>query len=144
VATEYADHGIGLSAANNDRRAGYLRLVELLHVEPRRIPPLWSRVPKDVGGAPRLYVVSTCKRLIEQFTSAPVAADGADAGEVIDGKWESAHGHAIASARYGSLSRPSPSEEPPPPLEDERAEALRRSYEAEERELEDEWLRAYG
>jgi hypothetical protein len=104
-------------------------------------------VSKDVGGAPRLYVVSTCKRLIEQFKSAPVAADGVDAGEVIDGKWESAHGHAIASARYGALSRPSPSEEPPAPLEDERAEALRRSYEAElerEQELEDERLGVYG
>jgi hypothetical protein len=85
--------------------------------------------------------------LIEQFTSAPVAADGADAGEAVDGTWESAHGHAIASARYGALSRPSPAEEPPPPLEDERAEALRRSYEAErelEKELEYERLGVYG
>jgi hypothetical protein len=34
------------------------------------------------------------------------------------------HGHAVDAARYGALSRPSPSEEPPPPLQDERAEAL--------------------
>jgi hypothetical protein len=62
---------------------------------------------------------------------------GIDAGEAVDGKWESAHGHAVASARYGGLSRPSPSEDPPPPLEDERAEALRRSYDAEGLEAEE-------
>jgi hypothetical protein len=142
VWTEYADYDIGLSPANNDRRAGYLRLCELLHVEPGRIPPPWTTVPSHLGGAPRLYVFSTCKHLIAQLKSAPVAAEGMDAGEAVDPKWASAHGHAVDAARYGALSRPSPSEEPPPPLQDERAEALRQTYvrereESEMRELED-------
>jgi hypothetical protein len=133
--------GIGLSPANNDRKAGYLRLCELLHIEPGRTSPLWANVSEHVGGAPRLYIFRTCKRLIEQLKSAPLAAEGVDAGEAVDSKWASAHGHAIDAARYGALSRPSPSEEPPPPLGDQRAEALRRSYEAERErdDLEDEY-----
>jgi PBSX family phage terminase large subunit len=128
IATEYADFRIGLSPANNDRRAGYLRLCELLHIEPGRIKPSWAPVPTHVGGAPRLYLFSSCKHLIAQLKSAPVAADGVDAGEAVDPKWATNHGHAVDAARYGALSRPPPSEEPPPPLQDERAEALRQTY----------------
>jgi len=112
VQTEYADFGIGLSPANNDRVAGYLRLCELLHVEPHRIAPPWASVPSDAGGAPRLYVFNTCAHLIGQLKSAPIAAEGVNAGEAVDAKWESAHGHAVASARYGAMSRPLPSERP--------------------------------
>jgi hypothetical protein len=52
---------------------------------------------------------------------------------MVDPKWESASGHAIASARYGALSWQLPAEKPPLPQGpvDERAEALRQSYEAE-------------
>jgi hypothetical protein len=142
IASEYADYGIGLSPANNDRKAGYLRLCELLHPDEERTPPAWAN--QTTNGAPRLYVVSTCRHLISQFQSAPLAAEGIDAGEAVDPKWASAHGHAIDAARYGALSRPSPSEEPPPPLLDERAEALRRSFEAEQQEeAEAEWERLY-
>jgi hypothetical protein len=80
VYSEYADHGIGLSPANNNRAAGYLCLCELLHIEPGRIPPRWASVPAGVGGAPRLYVSRTCKHLIEQFKSAPIAVDGSTSG----------------------------------------------------------------
>jgi hypothetical protein len=52
IATEYADFRIGPSPANNDRAAGYLRLCELLHVEPGRIAPPWAPIPGSVGGAP--------------------------------------------------------------------------------------------
>jgi PBSX family phage terminase large subunit len=126
IATEYSDFGIGLAAANHDRKAGYLRLAELLHIDPQRTPPPFARIPASVQGAPRLYVFSTCKHLIEQFKSAPVAKDGVDAGEAVDPKWESAHGHAIAAARYGAMSRPSPSEQPErePEIEDPRQRAL--------------------
>jgi hypothetical protein len=136
VATEYADYGIGLSLANNDRAAGYLRLCELLHVEPGRIPPDWASAPAALAGAPRLYLFKTCTHLIAQLKSAPVAEDGINAGEVVDPKWASAHGHAIDAARYGAMSRPSPSEEPQPSphLEDERAEALRQWYQREREE----------
>jgi hypothetical protein len=76
----------------------------------------------------RLNVFSSCKHLIGQLKSAPVAADGVDAGEAVDPKWATNHGHAADAARYGALSRPPPWEEPPPPLQDERAEALRQTY----------------
>jgi hypothetical protein len=145
IATEYADYQIGLSPANNDRKAGYLHLCELLHVDPNRIPATWASVPAHVDGSPRLFVFATCRRLIDQLKSAPLAVEGLDAGEAVDPKWASAHGHAVDAARYGALSRPSPSEEPLPPLEDERAEALRRSFEAErEQDAELEWERDWG
>jgi hypothetical protein len=118
VATEYAEHGIDLARANNDREAGYLRLLEVLHVEPGRIPPPWASIREGVEGAPRLYVFATCRELIRQLKSAPVAADGIDVGEAVDKKWEGEHGHAVASARYGAMSRPSPAEEPERPPDD--------------------------
>jgi PBSX family phage terminase large subunit len=124
VKTEYAEHGIHLSGANNDRAAGYARLLELLHVEPGRPAPPWAQVDESVGGAPRLYVFRSCVHLVEQFKSAPIAADGLEAGEAVDKKWESTHGHADASARYGAMSRPAPS--PPPPQEPDSPEEWRR------------------
>lgn len=143
IATEYADHGISLSPANHDRAAGYSRLLELMHIEEGRLAPSWLRLPEPVSGSPRLFVFATCRNLIRQFQSAPVAVEGLGAGVMVDPKWESAQGHAIAGARYGAMSRPSPSEEPPPPLADERAEHLRRTYvrEREEAEMAElEWL----
>jgi hypothetical protein len=88
-----------------------------LHVEPGRIPPPWASIPEGIAGAPRLYVFSTCKELIRQLKSAPVAIDGQDAGEAVDKHWESEHGHAVASLRYGAMSRPGPSEQPELPPE---------------------------
>jgi hypothetical protein len=119
---------VSLRAANNDRPAGYARLLELLHMEPGRIPPRWAQPPEGVGGAPRLYVFRTCRRTIEQLKSAPVAVDGVVAGEAVDPKWESAHGHAHAALRYGAMSRPS-SSTPPPEEEDPRTALLRRNLE---------------
>jgi hypothetical protein len=54
VATEYGEHGVYLGPANNDRQAGYARLLELLHVEPARLPPPWAQVRSGIDGAPRL------------------------------------------------------------------------------------------
>lgn len=121
VQTEYAEHGIALTGANNDRAAGYARLLELLHVEQGRPGPTWSRV---AGGdaAPRMFVFSTCRQLIAQLKSAPVAADGVAAGLAVDANWESAHGHAHAAARYGAMSRPRGADTPEEPLDDPRAE----------------------
>jgi hypothetical protein len=83
-------------------------LLELLHVEPGRIPPPWAQVRERAGGAPRLYVFSSCTEIVRQLKSAPVAADGQDAGEAVDKKWESEHGHAVASLRYGAMSQTGP------------------------------------
>jgi PBSX family phage terminase large subunit len=114
VATEYSEHGISLYRANNDREAGYARLLELLHVEPRRVPPPWSRLPQDADGAPRLYAFSHLRELVDQFASAPVSAEGTDAGRAYDSKWANQHGHALDACRYGAMTRPSPSPVPPP------------------------------
>jgi hypothetical protein len=46
-----------------------------------------------------LYVFATCPRLIEQLKSAPLAAEGLDAGEAVDPKWASAHGHGTPGRR---------------------------------------------
>jgi PBSX family phage terminase large subunit len=111
VKTEYAEHGVHLYGANNDRAAGYLRLLELVRPDPRRLFPSWHRRSGE-HGSPRLFIASSCEHLVEQFKSAPVAEDGVGAGECVDPKWESSFGHAHASARYFCLTRPSPSPVP--------------------------------
>lgn len=120
IATEYSEHGVHLGQANNDRAAGYMRLLELIHVDPLRFAPPWAQIPPSVTGAPRLYVFKTCERVIEQIKGAPVATDGSDAGECVDPKWATAHGHALDALRYGAMSRPAPSPAPPREDEDER------------------------
>jgi PBSX family phage terminase large subunit len=133
VATEYGEHGIALIRANNDRQAGYVRLLELLHVEPARIPPPWASIPEQIEGAPRLYIFASCRELIRQLKSAPVSVDGLDAGEAVDKRWEGEHGHAVASLRYGAMSRPSPTEKPQLPA-DPRARLLAEHKRAVEEE----------
>jgi phage terminase large subunit len=105
VASEYASQGIRLLEANNDRVAGYGRLLELLHVEPGRIAPPYASIRETAGGAPRLFIFSSCTELIRQLKSAPVASDGSDPGEAVDRKWESEHGHCVAALRYGALAQ---------------------------------------
>jgi len=121
VATELHENGLdGLVRANRDRRAGYVRLLELLHVEPGRIPPAWADVPAQVGGAPRLYVFETCPNVAEQLKNARVKKDGKDAVEIVDPDWETRNGHAHASGRYGAMSRPGPAPSVPEEPDDWR------------------------
>jgi PBSX family phage terminase large subunit len=112
VLTEYREHGVSwLIPANNDRAAGYSRVLELLHVEPDRLFPSWHP-RRGERGAPRLFVVRCCVNTVEQLRSAPVASEGPDAGRAVDGRWEHEHGHAGGAAlRYGAMSRPAPSPE---------------------------------
>ena len=112
IATEYSERGVALTRANNDRAAGYMRVLELLHVDPARVTPSWASVRDGVEGAPWLYVFRSCRQLIAQLKSAPVAVDGVNVGECVDPRWESEHGHAHASLRYGAMSRPTPSPKP--------------------------------
>ncbi len=137
VLTEYLEHGVDwLVMANNDRAAGYARLLELLHVDPARPFPSWH--PRHgQRGAPRLFVFSTCEQLIAQLQSAPIAKDGSDAGEAVDPKWENAHGHGHAMLRYGVLSRPAPSMLPEPEPDDWRSLEQRRVLTEYEAKLED-------
>lgn len=129
VEIEFGDHGIGFAPGQNDRRAGYGRIAELLHPDPDRLFPDWH--PRSgQAGSPRLFLFTRCERTIEQLRNAPVKAEGKDAAEIIDPDWESQHGHAVAALRYASLSRPGASERPPEPGTelDLRQEALKRLH----------------
>jgi hypothetical protein len=115
--TEFEAFNIrGLVQANNKRRSGLMRLRELLAVDAERPFPVWH--PRyGEHGCPRMFIVrDACPELVTQLRDAPlneVPQDGNPPGEIIDAKWESRHGHAVAAARYGAMSRPDASEETP-------------------------------
>jgi hypothetical protein len=113
IVTEFAEHGIGISKANNARDAGYMRIAELLRPDPERLFPRWH--PRyGEKGAPRLFLMS-CPNLIAQLKTAPVEPlDSGDplAGKAVKKEWERQHGHAHAALRYGVMSRPGASHEP--------------------------------
>lgn len=113
VMQEFSDLGVGgLSPANNDRQAGYLRIAELLRLDKGRRFPAWHLLAGR-DEAPRLFVFSTCADLAEQLKAAPLEEEGKPlAGEAIAAGWEGREGHAVAALRYGCLSRPGPSVEP--------------------------------
>lgn len=126
VWTEYLEHGVDwLVMGNNDRAAGYARLLELIHPDPERPFPGWHPRSGEYG-SPRLFIFKSCEQVIAQLQSAPIAKDGSDAGEAVDSKWEGAHGHAHAMLRYGVLSRPAPSTMPEPEPSDWRTLEMRR------------------
>jgi hypothetical protein len=125
-ADEFANAGLPLLKANNDRPAGYVRLAQLLKPDEQRAFPDWH---PDRGqlGSPRLFVASACTHLIEQIQGAPLEQEREPhPGEAVSRKWEGPWGHAHAAARYGAMSWPGPSEKPDEPLDDARAEFLRR------------------
>jgi hypothetical protein len=145
IATELNEHGLhGLVRANNDRAAGYLRLRELIEVDPGRVPPPWAQIRDGVEGAPRLFVFSTCRELVKQLRSAPIAVTGPEAAEAVDRQWEGEQGHAVASVRYGAISWPRPSaplEEQPP--DDPRAAFLWMIERKREKDLAEPWSRKH-
>jgi hypothetical protein len=127
IETEFADHGVHVARANNNPRAGYLRLRELLKLDPERRFPDWHPRRGEYG-APRLFIVErTCSELVEQLRTAPLQPlERRFAGEMVDPDWEGRHGHAVAAARYGAMSRPGASEEPERVPDDPRLELLQR------------------
>lgn len=127
VEIEYGDYGIGFSPGQNDRRAGYLRVAEMIHPDPARVFPEWHPL-RGQPDAPRLYVMRRpgTQELIEQLDTARVKAEGKDMLEVVDPDWESEHGHAIASLRYGMMSRALPSDRPKEEEPDPRVREARR------------------
>lgn len=132
LADEFTDNGVPVIRANNDPKAGLIRLRELLLLDPDHRFPSWHPRAGQIG-APRVFFHSDrCKQLIEELQSAPLQPiDKADGGEKIDPEWESDNGHAVAMARYAVMTRPSPSKEPRKPLADARAEYLRQVNERE-------------
>lgn len=126
IETEFLENGVDLIPANNDPRAGYARLRELVEPDPNRRFPAWH--PRyGQTGSPRLFIVGDhCPELVDQFKAAPLQpSDKHHGGEMVDPKWEGSHGHGIAAARYGVLARPAPSKEPEPETTDPRAAFLK-------------------
>ena len=116
LADEFSDNGVPLIPANNDPRAGLMRLRELLVLDEDHLFPNWHRKAGQPG-SPRLFFTrDRCKGLIEELRTAPLQPiDKRDAGEIISPEWESKHGHACAMARYAVMTKPGASTEPPPP-----------------------------
>lgn len=107
VHSEFSKHGIFLVPANNDRRAGLVRIAEALRSNPNRPFPEWHPLRlNDAGeiryGAPNLYITEDCPVLIKQLREAPL--DPKD-GETIEPYWEGKHGHAMAACRYLMTAR---------------------------------------
>jgi hypothetical protein len=115
-ADEFHDCGLPIVKANNDRRAGYLRLSELLKPDEDRRFPSWHPRAGELG-SPRMFVSERCTNLVEQLTDAPLESSepgptqGPHPAEAVAVKWEGAHGHAHAACRYGAMSRPGPTPE---------------------------------
>jgi hypothetical protein len=115
LADEFTDAGVPLLPANNDPRAGLIRLRTLIEPDPDRRFPAWHPRAGE-RGAPSLFVVRHgCPALVEQLQSAPLQPiDKRDGGELIDPTWESRYGHQTAMARYAVMAKPAPSERPAP------------------------------
>lgn len=130
LADEFSDSGIPVIPANNDPRAGLIRVRELLVADPNHPFPSWHERAGEMG-APRVFFNrQTCGPMIEELRAAPLQPDGKpDSGEKIDPDWEGTYGHAVALVRYACLTRPAPSTKPYVPLEDPRAELMRKVHE---------------
>src|SRR6266540_2993850 len=138
VEREYNDHGLSFVPGQNDRRAGYLRVAELLNPDPDRYLPVFhARARKQ--GAPRLYIMDKpeLEPLRLQLRDAPLedidSPESRWPGEAVDFHWESRTGHAHAAARYALMSRPAPSEVPGH-IPDPRLRTLRDQWNRSEKE----------
>lgn len=133
IGQEFADNGVPVSPANNDRSAGYIRLAELLKQDEARKFPSWHPRAGDVG-APRLFFFDErCANVVQQLKDAILEDKGVHAGMAVNGDWESSHGHAHAALRYWSLSRVAPSREPEQEIADPREAMIARRRKARER-----------
>lgn len=140
LADEFTDNGVSVLPANNDPRAGLIRVRELLRPDPEHPFPNWHPRAGQLG-APRMFFVrSRFAPVVEELRSAPLQPiDKRSGGEIIDPEWESRYGHSVAMTRYACMTRPEPSTEPQSwrqellepvaPAEELRAQVLRRREE---------------
>ena len=112
LADEFTDNGVTITPANNDPRAGLMRIRELLRLDEKHRFPGWH--PKAGSfGSPRIFFTPRVDRLVKELRSAPLQPlELTDGGEKVDQVWEQRNGHAAAMCRYAVLTRPSPSEQP--------------------------------
>ena len=140
LADEFTEAGVPVSRANNDPRAGLIRLRELLRTDTPHPFPTWHPRAGEPGGPRVFFHRSRCAALVEELQSAPLqASDKRDGGEIVDPEWESRHGHAVAMCRYAVMTRPMSSVEPPQYDEivdpdAERRAAIVKHYERREKE----------
>jgi hypothetical protein len=56
---------------------------------------------------------------VDELKAAPLQPiDARDGGEIVDPKWESRYGHAVAMTRYAVMAKPDPSTPPAPTPEE--------------------------
>jgi hypothetical protein len=119
LADEFTDNGIPVIPANNDPRAGLIRLRELLAPDPARRFPSWHPQAGEYGSPRVFFVRGSCDRIVDELENAPLQPiDKQGGGEIVNPGWESGHGHAVAMTRYAVMTRPAASEEPEKPLTD--------------------------
>ena len=141
--TEFAEHGVVFVRGQNDRRAGYARVLELLKEDEDRVFPEWH--PKaGERGTPRFFVLDSLELqlLVDNLRDAPIedvdSALSRFPGEAVDQVWEHNFGHAHAALRYGLMSRPSDSPRPTKLVDEPRRQRWEeRLARIEQRELED-------
>lgn len=123
---EFNERGLFFAPAQMDRRAGYVRVAEMLKPDPERPFPDWHPLRGELG-APRFFILDTdeLEPLRSAIRDAPLEDEDSAMSrfplEAVDAEWESKQGHAHAMLRYALMSRPSPSPEPRPVNEDPRA-----------------------
>ena len=131
--TEYQELGIdGFVKANNRRRAGRMRIAELLTPHPDRSFPSWH--PRyGEQGAPKLYVIAArCPELVEQLKSAPLLPIDASKGR--GGDRQTGLGITIRpfdccpALRVHQPTGATDDDPETEALDDPRAEALRQTY----------------
>lgn len=126
IETEFNDNGVAIQRGNDNPRAGYTRIRELLKLDPERRFPDWHHRRGEYG-SPRLFIVEqTCPHVVGELRAALLQPiEKRHGGEMVAPDWESQHGHAHAALRYLALSYPSPSDKPYEPLDSPRAEFIR-------------------
>jgi hypothetical protein len=133
LADEFIDNGIKITPANNDPRAGLMRIRELLKFDETHRFPNWH-AKAGSPGSPRIFFTSRVDRLVKELRSAPLQPDKLmDGGEKVEPVWEQQNGHAAAMCRYAVLTRPAPSTKPPDEELDPRIRLHMRLVAAEER-----------
>lgn len=134
LANEFADNGIQLEKANNDPRAGMMRIQELLELDPEHPFPSWHPRAGELG-APRIFFTEHVAELVAELRSAPKQPlDKRDGGEIVDPEWEGRNGHAAAMCRYACMVKPEESTAPRPVIEDARARLHAQQIDGEEEE----------